>query len=125
MRAKFVLLFAILSLSFFLPLEEKRESASTDHTSISEVLADVEQCISPQDNFIDQSGRRGSSSTISTSYSKTTSVASRRSHQPLMAGVKLAIASLSSIRSYSYSCDFPFEHQPQRGLFFILHNIRI
>ncbi len=85
----------------------------------------VKHSISQGENLIDMDGRRGSTTSISTSKLLTKNVTSKRNTLDALSGVKIAVANLYSECSYSYSCDFPFEHQPQKELFFILRNIRI
>lgn len=125
MKRSLAIIFAILSLSIFFSLERgpQRSCGELDVEQI--VVEDAEQSFSQGDNFIDLNGRRGSSKTISTAKVLTKNGSSRRNTAALLSGVRIAIASLYAECSYSYSCDFPFEHFPQRELFFILRNIRI
>lgn len=124
MKRSLAIFLAILSMSIFFNIERGCAGAYGDLVANNNV-EEVESCFSQGDNYIDLNGRRVSSTTLSVSNIVVKTIPSRRSILDLFAGVKIAIANLYSECSYSYSCDFPFEHQPQRELFFILRNIRI
>ncbi|MFI3264981.1 MAG: hypothetical protein SNG38_07500 [Rikenellaceae bacterium] len=125
MKRSLIILLSILSLSIFFNIE-KDHGRSHGYAKLNySSVEDLEQSFSQGDNYIDLNGRRGSSSTVSVSKIVTKGASSRRSSLNFLSGVKIAIAYLHSECGYSYSCDFPFEHQPQRKLFFILRNIRI
>ncbi len=125
MKRSLAILFAILSLSIFVNIEEDLQSPCGGLEVEQLVVEDAGQSFSQGDNYLDLNGRRGSSSRVSVAKLITKNAPSRRNVLDTLLGVKVAIASLYSECSYSYSCDFPFEHQPQRELFFILRNIRI
>ncbi|MFI3286211.1 MAG: hypothetical protein R3Y08_06100 [Rikenellaceae bacterium] len=125
MKRSLAILFAILSLLIFFPLERDPQKLCVELEVEQLAVEDAEQSFSQGHNYLDLNGRRGSSSTIYTVKLITKNAPSRRNVLNTLSGVKMAIAALYSQCSYSYSCDFPFEHQPQRELFFILRNIRI
>ncbi|MFI3333055.1 MAG: hypothetical protein SNG81_06665 [Rikenellaceae bacterium] len=125
MKRSLAILFAILSLSIFFSLERDPQRLCVELEVEQFAIEDVEQSFSQGDNYLDLNGRRGSSSVVSVAKLITKNAPSRRSVLDTLLGVKVAIASLYSQCSYSYSCDFPFEHFPQRELFFLLRNIRI
>ncbi|MFR9545598.1 MAG: hypothetical protein SNJ29_08490 [Rikenellaceae bacterium] len=125
MKRSLAILFAILSLSIFFNIERGCNNLYGESEVQEVAVEDTEQSFSQGDNYIDLSGRQGSSSTVSTAKVLSKNNSSRRNLLDLFSGVRIAIASLYSECSYSYSCDFPFEHFPQRELFFILRNIRI
>lgn len=125
MKRSLAILFAILSLSIFFNIERGCAVSYGDDEVKQLLIEDSEQSFTQGDNYIDLSGRQGSSSNVSVSKLITKNTSSRRNVLDLFLGVRIAIANLYSECSYSYSCDFPFEHQPQRELFFILRNIRI
>ncbi len=126
MKRSLAILFAILTLSIFFRSEEDRSRRCGGYDVDNFSIEDVEYEFSQGDNFLDLDGRRGSSSSLaSQSKSTTNRTSSRRNTLDYLSGVKIAIAHLYSERSYSYSCDFPFEHQPLSRLFYFLRNIRI
>ncbi len=124
MRRSLVVLLAILSLSIFFSVERDRAVECVDTTLLELSAEDVEQSLSQGDSYGDFDGRRGSSSVVASKL-VAKNIPSRRGQLDILSGVRIAVASLYSECGYSYSCDFPFEHQPQRELFFILRNIRI
>ncbi|MFR9650852.1 MAG: hypothetical protein SNG35_02360 [Rikenellaceae bacterium] len=125
MKRSLAILFAILSLSIFFSLERDPQRLCVELEVEQFAIEDAEQSFSQCDNYLDLNGRRGSSSTVSAAKLIIKNATSKRNVLNTFSGVKVAIASLYSECSYSYSCNFPFEHQPQRELFFILRNIRI
>ncbi len=125
MKRSLTILFAILSLSIFFSLERGPLRLCVELEVEQLVVEDIEQSFSQDDYYLDLNGRRVSSSAVSVANLITKIATSKRNVLNTLLGVKVAIASLYSECSYSYSCDFPFEHQPQRELFFILRNIRI
>ncbi len=121
----FAIIFAIISLSIFYNIESGEVCNSIAEQSEQITIEYFEQSFTQCDNYVELNGRQGGSSALSSSRTITKNIASRRSIFDSLSGVKHARASLYSECGYSYSCDFPFEHQPQRELFFILRNIRI
>lgn len=128
-KKKLALLFTMLSMLLLLFVDKGSIGMQYDNergqSHVAAAVHDVEQSFSQADNFIDLNGRRGSSTTFSTSHSTAKSAPERRVLSNLFSGVRVAIASLYSDYSYARSCDFPFDHKPQKELFFILRNIRI
>ncbi len=124
-KRSLAILFVILSLSSFLSLERGPQRLCGELDVELFAVEDAEQSFSQGDNYLELNGRRGSSSTLSVVKPIAKNTPLRRNLFVTLSGVKVAIASIYSECSYSYSCNFPFEHQPQRELFFILRNIRI
>ncbi|MFR9497294.1 MAG: hypothetical protein SNG69_09220 [Rikenellaceae bacterium] len=126
MKRILAILFAILSVSILLNIERVDDGVcgdgDADHLLLEALL---DQSFSPSDHFVDLSGRKGSTTTFSLAQTSVKCFFSRRSNFDTLSGVRFAVASLFSICSYSRSCEFPFEHQPQRELFFTHRNIRI
>ncbi len=125
MKRSLAILFTILSLSIFFNIERGQIDLCRVPEAKHIAVDDAEQSFSQGDNYKDLNGRRGSSSSLSGSKLIIKNAQSRRNILDLLSGVRIAIVNLYSECSYSHSCYFSFEHQPQRELFFILCNIRI
>ncbi len=132
MKQKLALIFAILSLGLLLSIERE---AVTMHSSMvaqgdqSETLTDenlvTTLSFTQADCSLDLSGRRVQSTTVTWSQTNVKGATSRPNAVNSLHNTKSTLAWLGTERSYTYSCDFPFEHQPQRELFYTLRNIRI
>ncbi len=127
MKRSLTLFVAIFSLLFLFCVQGGQAELCVEVETTSSLSSEsLSQSFSQGDNYIDQVGQRGGvSSAPSVCKVVTKTGVSRRGVLDSLSGVRIAIANLYSECSYSHSCDFPFEHQPQRELFFILRNIRI
>ncbi len=125
MKRTLAFLFTIILMSIFLSTDKGLTPSCEDLKANLSHIESVEQSISQGDNYIDLSGRNGSASLMSIPKPASKTAPTRRNILDVLLGIKIAVANLYSECSYSYSCNFPFDHQPQKELFFILRNIRI